>query len=353
MPERARARWQELTLGTSFIRITPLLLALLASSVDTASSQPTTTASSAPDTAEIRSMIDRVRDNAGSQWAQTVHFWCEAPRPNLPEDPAITPTEIFDGVYIIGNGGMVVYVLRTTAGLVMIDALGDTDGPTTDAQRAAQLLPGFARLGLDPSQVKFILVTHGHADHWGGARYFQERFGTKVYVSRADSELMQRPPGPNPITGAPPTSSPTPPPKVDGEIQDGKSITFGDLKVLPIALPGHTPGTMGFIFPVKDRGTNHVAALFGGVWLLPQLVSDDGLDTFLASAKKFAAAARRARVDVALQNHPLMLPLQQQLDRVAVREPGPHPFVVGRKGYQDFLGVLEGCTRVNIARRKR
>jgi len=339
-------------LATSFVRITAPLLSLSAASLIAASSQPITTDSSSPDTAAIRLMIDQVRDHAGPQWAQTVHFWCEAPRPNLPDDPAITPTEIFDGVYIIGNRGMVVYVMRTTAGLVMIDALGDADGPTTDAQRATQLLPGFARLGLDPSQVKFILVTHGHADHWGGARYFQEQFGTKVFVSRADQELMQRPPAPNPITGAPPSSTPTLPPNLDGEIRDGKSITFGDLKVLPIALPGHTPGTMGFVFPVKDHGKTHVAALFGGMWLLPQLVSDDGLNTFLASARKFKDATRRARVDVALQNHPLMLPLQQQLEGVAAREQGPNPFVVGRAGYQDFLGVLEGCTRVNIARRR-
>jgi hypothetical protein len=70
--------------------------------------------SSSPDTAEIRSMIDRVRGNAGSQWAQTVHFWCEAPRPNLPDDPAITPDRDLRRRYIIGNHGMVVYVLRTS-----------------------------------------------------------------------------------------------------------------------------------------------------------------------------------------------------------------------------------------------
>jgi metallo-beta-lactamase class B len=298
-------------------------------------------------------MIDRVRDNAGPQWAQTVHFWCEAPQPNRPDDAAITPTEIFDGVYVIGSRGTVIYVLRTTAGLIMIDALGDADGPTTDAQRAAQLLPGFATLGLDPMQVKLILVTHGHADHWGGARYFQDHFGAKVYVSREDGQLMQRPAAPNPLTGAPASSSPTLPPRLDGEIQDGKSITFGDLKVLPISLPGHTPGTMGFIFPVKDHGTKHVAALFGGVWLLPQLVTSEGLESFVVAAKKFEDVTRRARVDVALQNHPLMLPLQQQLDRLAARElRGPNPFVVGREGYQHFLSVLEGCTRVNLARRR-
>jgi hypothetical protein len=69
--------------------------------------------------------------------------------------------------------------------------------------------------------------------------------------------------------------------------------------------------------------------------------------------KKFEVATRRAGVDVVLQNHPLMLPLQQQLDRIAVREQqAPNPFVVGREAYQRFLGVLEGCTSVNISRRK-
>lgn len=337
---------------TTIVRITPLLLSALAVWPVTGSSQPAAPASPSPDGPAIRSMIQQVRDRAGPQWEQTVHFWCEAPQPNLADDPAIKPTEIFDGVYVIGNRGTVIYVLRTTAGLLMIDALGDAESPATDAQRAAQLLPGFASLGLDPAQVKLILVTHGHADHWGGARYFQEHFGTKVYVSQADWELMQRPPPPNPVTKEPPRS-PTKLPTLDGRIEDGKPIIFGDLTLQPVALPGHTPGTMGFIFPVKDHGVKHVAALFGGVWLLPQFVSDDGLATFVGSVEKFAAATRRAQVDVALQNHPLMLPLPQQLERIAAREPrGPNPFVIGREDYQKFMGVLEGCTRVNIARRR-
>ena len=46
----------------------------------------------------------------------------------------------------------------------------------TTAQVESQLLPGFRTLGLDPAQVKVILVTHGHADHFGGASYFPEHF---------------------------------------------------------------------------------------------------------------------------------------------------------------------------------
>ena len=110
---------------------------------------------------------------------------------------------------------------------------------------------------------------------------------------------------------------------------------------------------MGFIFPVKDRGKAHVAALFGGAWLTPQILSDEALRTFQMSVQRFKEATRRAKVDVLLQNHMLMDPIQDKLDKTAARKPtDPNPFVVGAAQYQKFLDVMDGCTRVNIARRQ-
>ena len=42
------------------------------------------------------------------------------------------------------------------------------------------------KLGLDPSKIKYVIITHGHADHFGGAAYLQSHFGTHVLVSKAD-----------------------------------------------------------------------------------------------------------------------------------------------------------------------
>ena len=215
----------------------------------------------------------------------------------------------------------------------------------------SQLLPGFETLGLDPAQVKVILVTHGHADHFGGSSYFQERYGSKVYISAADWNLMENPPARG-RGGRGAAGSPTPLPRHDGEIRDGETITLGDLKVNAVAVPGHTPGSMGFIFPVKDRGKTHIAALFGGAWLLPQILSDEALGTFQMSVQHFKEATGRAKVDVLLQNHMLMDPIQNKLDALAARpRGGANPFVVGAAEYQKFLGVMAGCTQVNIARR--
>jgi metallo-beta-lactamase class B len=224
----------------------------------------------------------------------------------------------------------------------MIDALGAN-------QVDSQLLPGFEKAGLNPSQVKMILVAHGHADHFGGSAYFQEHFGSKVYVSAADWNLMENPPA----RGRGPAGPAAPLPKHDVEIKEGEAITLGDLKVTPVAVPGHTPGAMSFIFSVKDNGTAHMAALFGGVWLTPGLLSDEALQTYLGSVLHFKGETKKVNVDVLLQNHMLMDPIQEKLDKLAARKRGePNPFVVGAAEYQKFLGVMEGCTRVNIARRK-
>jgi metallo-beta-lactamase class B len=322
----------------------------VAAAVGVAAQQPAP-APAKPDSADVKQMIEQVRKDAGARWAYAVHFWCEEPRANRPDDPAITPTKIFDNVYAIGNSGTTVYVIRTSAGLLMIDALGGGQAEATTAQLESQLLPGFQKLGLDPAQVKVILVGHGHTDHYGGSSYFQERFGSKVYISTADWDLMLNPPAGR-GRGRGPAGPPTPLPKHDGDIKDGEPIVLGDLKVTPVAVPGHTPGSMGFIFSVKDNGKSHTAGLFGGAWLLPQILSDEALQTFRTSVARFKEATTRAKVDVILQNHMLMDPIQPKLEALAARKRGePNPFVVGAAEYQKFLGVMDGCTRVNLARR--
>ncbi len=296
-----------------------------------------------PDSPAVLALLARAKKAAGAMWAEEFHFFCEAPRPNSPSDPPIAPTRIFDDVFAIGNSGTTVYVLRTPAGLVMIDALAANQVDT-------QLLPGLAALGLDPAQVKAIIVGHGHQDHFGGAAYMQERHGAKVYVSAADWDLMANPPAGR---GGPPAAPPPVPPTRDQVVAEGQPIVIGDLTITPVAIPGHTPGGMGYIFPVKDGGKRHMAALFGGTVLTPNIVSDDNMRRYIASVAHFKAASKKAKVDVEIQNHPLMDPIQVKLDRLKTRAKGqPHPFVVGRDGYQKFLDVMSLCTQANLARRE-
>ena len=289
------------------------------------SAQQPPTAPPAPDSPAVAQQIATLKATVGPRWQDAVRFWCEAPRANRADDPPIEPTQIFDNVYAIGSIGTVAYVIRTSAGLLMIDALSANEVES-------RVLPGFAKLGLDPSQLRVILVAHGHADHFGGAAYFRERYGTRVLVSAADAQPATR----------------------DGELKDKEPVTLGDLTVTPVAVPGHTPGSMAFIFPVLDRGERHVAALFGGSWLTPGFLSDDAMRTYLGSVTTFRQATRNAGVDAWLQNHPLMVPFDQWLMRLRTRGPrDANPFVVGPADYQQFVDVMQGCSDVALARRGR
>ena len=326
-------------LSMRILSIAPIVVILAIASLR--AQQPAAPAAK-PDTAAVVQRIAALKAAAGAPWADTVRFWCEAPRANRADDPVIEPVRIFDNVYAIGSTGTVAYVIQTSAGLIMIDALSPNE-------LESRLLPGFARLGLDPAQVKIILVAHGHADHFGGAGYFQQRFGSRVYVSPPDWDLMEAPArgrGPGPAAAAAP-------PKRDANLEEASAITLGDVTVRVVSVPGHTPGSMGFIFPVMDRGQKHVAALFGGSWLTPGLLSDDAMGTFIGSVARFKEATRAAGVDAWLQNHPLMVPFQEWISRLGARgRTDPNPFVVGAASYQMFLDVLDGCSRVALERRR-
>src|SRR5690606_30579759 len=117
------------------------------------------------------------------------------------------------------------------------------------------LLPGFAALGLDPADVKLVLLAHGHSDHYGGASYFQTQYGARVGTTETDWKTIED----AVASGRPGT---TPAPTRDLVVREGEPVVLGDTTITLVEVPGHTPGALAFIFPVWDGETRHVAGLF-------------------------------------------------------------------------------------------
>jgi len=291
-----------------------------------------------PDSAQVKADIEKAKKDAGAQWADEEHFFCEAPRADRADEPIIEPTKIFDNVYITGRASTIVYAITTSDGILLLDSGYPNDPETV-------LLAGLKKLGLDPAQVKDIIVLHGHAGHFGGAAYFQEHYGTHVYVSALDWDLMDRPPQGG---GTPPAK-----PGRDRVITEGQPIVLGDLKVMPFAIPGHTPGAVGVIFPVKDNGKMYMAALYGGLILTPGPISDANLQQYLQSIAHFKDEIKKANVEVELENHPLMDGMAARVEKLRSRKPGdPNPFVISQASYQTFMDVMADCIQVEVDRRK-
>jgi metallo-beta-lactamase class B len=289
-----------------------------------------------PDSPQAKADIEKAKQIAGSTWALEEHVICDLPTIQPAEDPG--PVKLFDNLYAIpgaySQSSGVIYLITTSAGILQIDTGAKKDVETV-------YLPGMKKLGLDPADVKTIIIAHGHADHFGGAPYMQEHFHPQIYMSGPDWDYMQLVPAPGQQTTAPP--------KVDQFVVDGQPIVLGDEKVTPILIPGHTPGSLGLIFPVKEGARTHMVGIVGG-GMLPQGTPDQ-MRVFLHSLTQFEEWTKKMKVDVELQNHPIMDGFADRLAALRARKPGdPNPFVVGLENYSKFVEVMHTCVQVYIDR---
>ena len=285
-----------------------------------------------------RDTARRLADRSGFQ--KTYRLQCrtdQAMPAELGDNRAATPTRMFDNLYYVGLNSVGAYALTTSAGIILLDSLNNS----RDAETV--IVPGLRALGLDPADIKYVVVSHGHGDHYGGARWLAETYGARVIASEADWSLMEHPGAvPRaPAAVARMAASWGQPPVRDIVATDGYRLTLGDTTLRLVLTPGHTPGTLSFIVPVRDRGRPHMLAMWGGT----SIPNDPAIRaTYLASLERYRAITRRARVDVELSNHPFVDDSLARMARLRASPGSPNPFVIGPGRYADYMGILKACT---------
>jgi metallo-beta-lactamase class B len=289
---------------------------------------------------EGQALIDSARELAGTDLSVPYEFFCVPgnARPNDFSAPPLEPTKLFDNLYAVGNSESVVYAITTSEGIVLLDAghPGDLD---------AIIFPGLRALGLDPADIKYVLLGHGHNDHYGGAAQLQQQ-GARIGTTDADwgTIAAERP---TPMFGD------IAKPERDLVLREGEPLVVGDTTITPVEIPGHTPGALAFIFKVRDGGTEHVAGLFGGTVLATGFVQIPALHQYLDSIAHYRGIAADMKVDVAIQNHPLFDDTPGRLAALKTRAAGaPHPFVMGNERYLRFWDVISSCMQASLIQRE-
>ncbi len=200
------------------------------------------------------------------------------------------PARVFDNLYFVGGKIHSAWALPTKEGIILIDTIYPYNSEEL-------IIGGMRKLGLDPKNIKYVLVSHAHGDHIGGAEMLQTRYGVRVVMGGPDWDWVAKYPN----------RYKTMAPKRDIVATDGMKITLGDTTVTIWLTPGHTPGTLSYTFTVLDRGKPVNVAYSGGTaFNFVNNTPDPGIknfQTYIDSQKHMAAKAASTGATVLLSNH--------------------------------------------------
>jgi metallo-beta-lactamase class B len=294
-----------------------------------------------PPASSTDTYVSAAKAAAGTDWSGTFLRLCIAPPPASdrrraggvrPTPPRETwyaePAKVADNLYFLGTKAHHSWAIVGSQGIILIEAL-------FDYAAKEEILEGLKKVGLDPNKVKYLILSHAHGDHDGGAKLLQDSIpGVKLVYGSEDWDSIEK--------GA--AERPGGKPKRDISADDGQVISVGDASVRIVTTPGHTPGTLSYLFEVRDNGKPLKVAYMGGT-AIPFNGTSEYYDRYIASASKLAKAAAEYGATVLLSNHTEFDNGYYKAHTAANRKsPGPNPFDIGADGVARYFSVVQNCT---------
>jgi metallo-beta-lactamase class B len=238
--------------------------------------------------------------------------------PRTKEAQHADPFRIFDNVYYVGLQSVGSFLITTSQGLILID-------PTYD-YTADLILNSVKKLGFNPRDIKYVLVTHGHADHASGTRMIKDATGARIVMAEGDWEMYEDPR--------------TLYPKTPREVvaKTGDSVTLGDTVIRFYVTPGHTPGCLSMEFTVYDNGKPYKALSPGGLGV------PNGVENLKLYVQSVGTMRNIPDVQVLLPDHPFMFDLWQRAQTLRARTSGDtNPFVESREDILEWFDTLRNA----------
>jgi metallo-beta-lactamase class B len=293
----------------------------------------------------VDGLVSAAKVSAGLEWPGTFLRLCVVPPPAgglgrgtppataKPAGPPARsqwyaePAKVADNFYFIGTKVHNAWALVGSEGIIVFEALFDYAAPD-------EIADGMRKLGLDASRVKYVVISHAHGDHDGGAAFLQEKMTTaRLVYGGPDWDAVDKA-----------TNRPGGTPKRDLVGDDGMKLSVGDASVQLVTTPGHTAGTLSFLFEVKDNGKPLRVAYVGGT-AIPFDGAPAYYDGYVASVRKMAKAAADFGATVLLSNHTEFDNGYYKSHAAANRKPGAsNPFDVGSAAVGRYFTLVDQCT---------
>ena len=168
---------------------------------------------------------------SGASFSESCEDWDEW-------DKAAPPVRILGNSWYVGTCGIAAILVASPQGHVLIDSGTEAGGEL--------ILANLRRIGVDPEDVRYILASHEHFDHVGGHAILAKATGAQIIASPLAAPVLESGMVSDEDPQADADHPAMTPVKVARIIQDGETLTLGDIAITAHATPGHTPGAMSY-----------------------------------------------------------------------------------------------------------
>ena len=236
------------------------------------------------------------------------------------QNPAWTepmkPFHIIGPIYDVGSAGLVVLMIKTSAGVIVID--GGVPGWGRHVEDSVKAL------GVPLKDVKILLNSHAHFDHSGGLAEIKKDTGAKLIATEGDRYSLES----GKYLGSENDHSlDSVPVKIDETVKDGGTVTLGDVTLTAHITPGHTKGCTSWTIPVVDKGVKHTAIFFCSASVAANhLAPKEQYPGIIADYRSTFAKAKKNKADIFLAPHAEQFDLNAKKAKLGGQ--GPNPFIV-------------------------
>ena len=239
-----------------------------------------------------------------------------------PHKYAVKPFKIAGNLYYVGNSTVSSHLIDTGDGLILID--------TTFPHTYPLLINSIWEAGFSVYDIKYILHSHGHIDHFGGTTGLVALSGARTFLGVQDAQMFRERPELSMAFECPfcYVELFTP----DVEMEDGQLITLGNTQIRAVSTPGHSPGVCSFFFTVTEGSSVYTVGMQGGAGLntlnrqfleFYHLDIDGTRNSFVDGIKKL----ENEQVDITLGNHPSHNTTLQKQGQRRKNPDAPNPFI--------------------------
>ena len=248
------------------------------------------------------------------------------------------PFQIIGNIYYVGTNNLACYIIKTNAGLILLDTAMQESAPLVRANIEA--------LGFKLKDIKIMLSSHAHFDHVAGHADMKAATGAKVYAMKADAEILES----GGKKGFHPLTPHYKPVKVDKILKDRQIVRLGEVAMTAHHTPGHTEGNTAWTMMVEDNGKRYNVVFTSSLSINPgvRMVNNP---TWAGVADAYAKSFARLKTlpcDVFLGPHAPFFAMEEKVKRLGTK---PNPFI-DPQGLRNFIAVNEKNYQQQIERER-